>query len=52
MVDIVGVMLVVEFPLAVIVIIVITEKTLDITIVNLDSMATASLFVNLFIVLS
>jgi len=52
LVAVVGVFLVVEFPLAVIFIIVIIENTLDIAIVNPDSMATASLFVNLFILLS
>ena len=52
LVAVVGVFLVVEFPLAVIFIIVIVENTWSLTIIEPDRMATASLFVNLFILLS
>jgi len=52
LVAVVGVFLVVEFPLAVIFIIVIVENTWTLTIIEPDRMATASLFVNLFILLS
>ena len=52
LVAVVGVFLVVEFPLAFIFIIVIVENTWSLTIIEPDRMATASLFVNLFILLS
>ena len=52
LVAVVGVFLVVEFPLAVVFIIVIVENTWSLTIIAPDRMATASLFVNLFILLS
>ena len=52
LVAVVGVFLVVEFPLAVLFIIVIVENTWSLTIIEPERMATASLFVNLFILLS
>jgi len=52
LVAVVGVFLVVEFPLAVLFIIVIVENTWSLTIIEPNRMATASLFVNLFILLS
>jgi len=52
LVAVVGVFLVVEFPLAVLFIIVIVENTWSLPIIEPDRMATASLFVNLFILLS
>jgi thyrotropin-releasing hormone receptor len=52
LVAVVGVFLVVEFPLAVLFIVVIIENTMEVSIVDPDTMAAASLFVNLFILLS
>ena len=52
LVAVVGVFLVVEFPLAVVFIIVIVENTWSLTIIEPERMATTSLFVNLFILLS
>jgi len=52
LVAVVGVFLVVEFPLAVVFIIVIVENTWSLTIIEPERMAIASLFVNLFILLS
>ena len=52
LVAVVGVFLVVEFPLAVIFIIVIVENTWSLTIIEPHRMATVNLFVNLFILLS
>ena len=52
LVAVVGVFLVVEFPLAVVFIIVIVENTWSLVIIEPDRMATVSLFVNLFILLS
>lgn len=52
LVAVVGVFLVVEFPLAVIFIIVIVENTWSLIIIEPHRMATVNLFVNLFILLS
>jgi len=52
LVAVVGVFLVVEFPLAFIFIIVIVENTWSLPIIEPERMAIASLFVNLFILLS